>query len=283
MVTHNPEIAEEYSTRIIKLVDGLVVSDTNPFKDEIIKVNNNHDANKETAKMSFPTAFKLSLRNLISKFKRTILVCIAGSIGIVGVSTVLAVKAGVNNYIISMQDDMLSGNPITISEVTYDLNGLLNEANAAQKGEIIFEEGKVNVNSMIQYLIEQAETLGNYNINNNITQEYIDYLLQMPEEDRAAIVLDYGISMSNNIYTDWYYSEEDRNNNVHTNMSISSLIRMYTSVFEKTQFAEHSSYVSQLGSIFAQAPNNSEYIASQYDILEGKEYTLDANFFNIAK
>ena len=85
----------------------------------------------------------------------------------------------------------------------------------------------------------------------------------MPEEDRAAIVLDYGISMSNNIYTDWYYSEEDKVNNISTEMSISSLIRMYTSVLEKTEFAEHSKYVSQLGSIFAQAPNNASYIEDQ--------------------
>ena len=268
MVTHNPEIAEQYSTRIIKLLDGLVVSDSNPFKDKPIKVI--ETSSKETAKMSFATAFKLSLRNLISKFKRTVLVCVAGSIGIVGVSTVLAVSAGVQNYIESMQDDMLSGNPITISEVSYDLNGLLDEASKFEQSQIVIENGVVNVNSMIQYLIKQSETLGNYNINNNITQDYIDYLLDMPEEDRAAIVLDYGISMSNNIYTDWYYSEEDRASNISTEMSISSLIRMYTSVLEKTEFAEHSSYVSQLGSIFAQAPNNVDYISAQYDILEGK-------------
>ena len=271
MVTHNPEIAEEYSTRIIKLLDGLVVSDSNPFKDKPIKTVETN--NNEKAKMSFATAFKLSLRNLISKFKRTVLVCVAGSIGIVGVSTVLAVSAGVQNYIESMQDDMLSGNPITISEVSYDLNGLLNEASKFEQSQIVIENGVVNVNSMIQYLIKQSETLGNYNINNNITQDYIDYLLAMPKEDRAAIVLDYGISMSNNIYTDWYYSEEDRANNISTEMSISSLIRMYTSVLEKTEFAKHSSYVSQLGSIFAQAPNNAEYIEDQYDIIKGKVAT----------
>ena len=271
MVTHNPEIAEQYSTRIIKLLDGLVVSDSNPFTDKPIQAVEN--SSNEKAKMSFATAFKLSLRNLISKFKRTVLVCVAGSIGIVGVSTVLAVSAGVQNYIESMQDDMLSGNPITISEVSYDLNGLLDEASKFEQSQIVIENGVVNVNSMIQYLIKQSETLGNYNINNNITQDYIDYLLAMPEEDRAAIVLDYGISMSNNIYTDWYYSEADRANNISTEMSISSLIRMYTSVLEKTEFAEHSSYVSQLGSIFAQAPNNPKYIEDQYDILSGKVAT----------
>lgn len=269
MVTHNPEIAEEYSSRIIRLLDGEVLEDSNPFVDEKVVKQDSYTTSKEKAKMSFATAFKLSFRNLLSKFKRTVLVCIAGSIGIVGVSTVLAVSSGIQNYIISMQDDMLSGNPISISEVTYDLNGLLDEASKFEQSEIVLENGVVNVSSMIQYLIKQSETLGNYNINNNITQDYIDYILAMPEEDRAAIVLDYGISMSNNIYTDWYYSTDSEG----VEMSISSLIRMYTSVLEKTEFAEQSSYVSQLGDIFAQAPNNKEYLEEQYDVLKGKVAT----------
>ena len=266
MVTHNPEIAEEYSTRIIKLLDGLVIDDTNPYKDNQIKVKDDFNANNEKAKMSFPTAFKLSFRNLYSKLKRTALVCVAGSIGIVGVSTVLAVSSGIHGYIESMQDDMLSGNPITISEVTYDLNGLMNEASKFEQAEVLFDDGKINVNSMIEYLIAQSEILGNFNINNNITQDYIDYILDMPSEDYASILLDYGIEVSNNIYMDWKYDGVSQ----PQEMSISALTKMYTSVLEKTQFAEHSSYVSQLGALYKQAPNNAEYISEQYDILKGK-------------
>ena len=266
MVTHNPEIAEEYSTRIIRLLDGLVIDDTNPCEDKQIKVNDNFNANNEKAKMSFPTAFRLSFRNLYSKLKRTALVCVAGSIGIVGVSTVLAVSSGIHGYIESMQDDMLSGNPITISEVTYDLNGLMSEASKFEQMDVLIEDGKINVNSMIEYLIAQSEILGNFNINNNITQDYIDYILDMPSEDYAAILLDYGIDVSNNIYMDWKYDGVSQ----PEEMSISALTKMYTSVLEKTQFAEHSSYVSQLGSLYKQAPNNPEYISNQYDILKGK-------------
>ena len=266
MVTHNPEIAEEYSTRIIRLLDGLVIDDTNPYEDKQIKVNDNFNANNEKAKMSFPTAFRLSFRNLYSKLKRTALVCVAGSIGIVGVSTVLAVSSGIHGYIESMQDDMLSGNPITISEVTYDLNGLMSEASKFEQMDVLIEDGKINVNSMIEYLIAQSEILGNFNINNNITQDYIDYILDMPSEDYAAILLDYGIDVSNNIYMDWKYDGVSQ----PKEMSISALTKMYTSVLEKTQFAEHSSYVSQLGSLYKQAPNNAEYISDQYDILKGK-------------
>ncbi len=265
MVTHNPEIAEQYSTRIIRLLDGEVVSDSNPFQDEWIENNDSIKVN-EKAKMSFWTAFKLSFRNLISKFKRTILVCIAGSIGIVGVSTVLAVSAGVHNYIDSMQDDMLSGNPITINEVTYDLNNMLNEQSTFEKIEIVKENGFINVDSLVEYLIKRSSTMDNYKISNDITEDYIQYILNMPKENYAALALDYGVDITNNIYTDWKYSAEGE----AKNMSVSAITKMYTSVLKKTEFDSYASYISQLNAALAQAPGNDEYILSQYDLLEGE-------------
>ena len=196
MVTHNPEIAEVYSSRIIRLVDGLVVSDSNPFTEE--KTIKAKIRNKEKAKMSFFTAFKLSFRNLISKFKRTLLVCIAGSIGIVGVSTVLAVSSGIHGYIDSMQDDMLSGNPISITETAFDIGAMMSEANKMQQTEIVIENGVVNVNSIIEYLSKQANAMESFKVTNNITEDYVNYVLAMPQENYSAITLDYGIDVSNN-------------------------------------------------------------------------------------
>lgn len=265
MVTHNPEIAQQYSTRIIQLLDGKVVDDSNPFIDELIKVKQKNVSYNETAKMSFKTAFKLSFRNLYSKFKRTLLVCIAGSIGIVGVSTVLAVSAGVHNYIDTMQDDMLSGNPITISEVTYDLNGLMSNMSTMQKVEVLKENGYVNVNSLIEYLIKQSTTMDAYRIKNEITQEYIDYITNMPKENYAALTLDYGLDLTNNLYTNWKYDAVSK----EENMSISAITKMYTSVLKETEFKDYASYISQLDSVMEQAPNNNEYILSQYDLLDG--------------
>ena len=134
MVTHNPDLAEQYSTRIVRLLDGEIIEDTNPYseEDEIkdtetrkekiaseLKKEQEESVKgkkkvilKEKAKMSMWTAFKLSARNLYSKMKRTVLVVIAGSIGIIGVASVLSVSQGVNDYINSMQDDLLSGNPV---------------------------------------------------------------------------------------------------------------------------------------------------------------------------
>ena len=264
MVTHNPEIAEQYSTRIIKLVDGLVVNDSNPFDDQnTIKARLR---GKEKAKMSFFTAFKLSFRNLISKFKRTILVCIAGSIGIVGVSTVLAVSSGIHGYIDSMQDDMLSGNPISITEKAFDISAMMSEASKMQQTEIVLEHGVVNVNSIIEYLSKQASAMESFQVTNNITKDYIDYVLQMPEENYSAITLDYGFDVSNNIYTDWKYSSIGASEQ----LSIAAITKMYTSILKKTDFANYSSYISQLDVALRQAPNNTDYILSQYDVLAGE-------------
>ena len=264
MVTHNPEIAEQYSTRIIRLVDGLVVDDTNPFVEKnTIKAK---IRNKEKAKMSFFTAFKLSFRNLISKFKRTILVCIAGSIGIVGVSTVLAVSSGIHGYIDSMQDDMLSGNPVTIKEKAFDISSMMSESSKLQQSEIVIEHGVVNVNSIIEYLSKQASAMESFQVTNNINQDYIDFVMNMPTENYSAITLDYGFDVSNNIYTDWKFNRVGASEK----LSIAGITKMYTSILKKTDFANYSSYISQLDVALRQAPNNTDYILSQYDVLAGE-------------
>ena len=121
MVTHNPDLADRYSTRIINLLDGEIVKDSNPFKEieekqEIASLSEETIDKKSKAKMGLWTANKLSFKNLMSKRGRTILVSIASSIGIIGVSTVLAVSFGVTSYVNNMQDDMLSSYPIQIAE-----------------------------------------------------------------------------------------------------------------------------------------------------------------------
>ena len=267
MVTHNPDIANKYSTRIVNLLDGEIISDSNPL-DSLSTIDNKQNDNWK-AKMKFRTAFRLSLRNLLSKLRRTILVCIAGSIGIVGVSTVLAVSAGVHNYIDSIQDDMLSGNPITITENSIDLQSMLGESSTRQKLEILQENGYVKVNSIVESLIKRSQTMNSYAISNDITKEYVDYVKAMPKENYKAIKFDYGFDVSNNIYAGWKLNstyDEDV-------MSISSIINMYTSVLEMTDFKDYASYITQVTDNIMMAPNNKDYIESQYDMLKGKVAT----------
>ncbi len=277
MVTHNGELAEEYSTRIINLRDGEIVDDSNPcLESERIaeKVNptaKTHKKNK--AKMSMWTAFKLSGRNLLSKFKRTLLTAIAGSIGIIGISAVLAVSSGVRGYIDTMQDDMLSGNPITVTETAYDLDAMMGGMTTTEKVEFLKEHGYVNVDSMLTFLAESMETMNNVIGTNDITQDYVDYVRAIPNE-QATVLVDRGLNVANSIFADFTYSVKDEGtgnkNSVTENISLSSMKDIYTSVMKQTQFAESAYMITSLGQVFRQAPNDEDYIRSQYDIKSGK-------------
>ncbi len=268
MVTHNSEIAEEYSTRIIRLVDGEIVEDTNPYseEDEAKEFDNELQPKKKSkAKMSWWTAFKLSSRNLLSKLKRTLLTSIAGSIGIIGISAVLAVSSGVNGFIADMQDDMLSGNPITVQEQAFDLNAMMNGLSTDEKIEFVKKEGYVNIDSMLAFLAEKLDVTKSMMVTNNITQDYVDYLKAIPNE-QATVLVDKGLNVANNIYTDF---SVDGTQATTQNISLTSLKSIYTSVMKKTDFADSAHMITSLGQVFKQAPNDEDYILSQYDVKYG--------------
>ena len=271
MVTHNPDLAEKYSTRIIKLLDGEVQEDSNPFKekDEIKEVSVLKDETKtEKAKMSLGTAIKLSFTNLYLKRKRTSMVSFAGSIGIVGVSLVLAFSAGIHNYIESMQDDMLSGNPITIAEEAYDASLLLESTSQQNIVQAIKpQNGYVNVNSVVDYLLKMNEQKSNIMVTNDINQQYIDFINDMPNEYYSDISLRYGIDPTNNFYTNFKVNGEDEGEI----RSLSSIVTNYKEVLGETEeYSDLAPFIDLFYDSVSQAPGNEEYIRSQYDILEGK-------------
>ena len=125
MVTHNPDLAKEYSNRIIELKDGLIVNDSNPF-DGKEKVKNEKKMRKTS--MSLLTSLSLSFNNLLTKKGRTFLTAFAGSIGIIGIALILSLSNGVNNYAKSIEKDSLSDYPINIEKVNYDLFGSISMA-----------------------------------------------------------------------------------------------------------------------------------------------------------
>ena len=135
MVTHNPELAEKYSTRIVRMLDGKITDDSLPVTDEEMSAALAEISQKEAdlprkkvkkPSMSFFTAFSLSLRNLITKKSRTILTSFAGSIGIIGIALIYAVSSGTTAFIASIQEETLSSYPLTIEEQTVDLTSLIN-------------------------------------------------------------------------------------------------------------------------------------------------------------
>ena len=294
MVTHNPEIADAYSSRIIRLRDGVVIEDTNPFSPtdeerECAEIHAREEMElaaavayaptpaakaavmkkkKERAKMSIFTAFMLSARNLLSKKGRTTMVGIAGSIGIIGIALVLAFSAGIKGFIASMQDDMLSGNPIEIAETSYDLEMLSGMISASMKNEI--SNGKlpdrVYINSLVEYLAKMNKDSEAAKIENNITKEYIEYLKAMPEDFYAAMLFNYGIDLNANLYVDFKY---DKNSEAE-NISIERITTMYTAILTESDFSKYASYVTALAPSMQQMPNNIDYISTQYDLVAGR-------------
>ena len=266
MVTHNPELAEQYSTRIVRLLDGEIIEDTDPVTEDAPEALPEPSGKKEKAKMSVLTAFRLSARNLISKKGRTAMVGFAGSIGIIGIALVLAFSAGIKGYIASMQDDMLSGNPITIEGTGLDFSSLTDMMDTEDKIEIIKNPNSVYISSMIEYLISTSDTLDSIMVENEITEEYIDYIKNMPSEYYNAIVFGYGLDFTRTIFTD--FRETLTSDARHT--SVKQLTDIYKSVLSETEYKDLSSMVDRLVPNFAQAPDNQDYILSQYQIVSGK-------------
>ena len=282
MVTHNPELAEEYSTRIIRLLDGEVQEDSNaPTEEEVAaaealelaaiekereeekllskKEKREKKRKKEKAKMSPITAFMLSAKNLLSKKGRTSLVGIAGSIGIIGIALVLAFSAGIKGYIKSMQDDMLSGNPITITESTLDFGALTGMVNNALDKSFEKLPGKVYVSSLVEYIIKSGDAV----ITNDISADYMKFVSAMPKEYYNAIKYDYGISMVPNIFVDFKATTTSE----PEHMSIRQITDIYKALLNDTAQAGMSGFVDMLAPSLQQAPNNPDYILSQYNLL----------------
>jgi len=300
MVTHNPELADEYSTRIVRLLDGELKEDSNPISEEELKAYEKAEAEriaaekeevrraeeaaraegkklkkakkKEKAKMSFFTAFRLSARNLISKKGRTSMIGIAGSIGIIGIAMVLAFSAGIRGYIASMQDDMLSGNPITITETAYDLSALTDMMQSTMGTADTHFSNKVNINSLVEYIASLGKTGEEMAVENDISAEYIEYLKAMDPDAYQAMLFDYGIDLNSSVYTEFKQSADSEGRN----MSIAALTAMYTSLLKETDFNKYADYVSMLVPSFSQMPSNEDYILSQYDLVgDGSRFATE--------
>ena len=122
MVTHNPELAEQYAGRIIRLKDGLITDDSDPYHEEQITAQGRR---MKRTSMSFMTALSLSLNNLMTKKARTLLTAFAGSIGIIGIALIMSLSNGIQNYIDKVQEDTLSSYPITIQAESVDMTGMM--------------------------------------------------------------------------------------------------------------------------------------------------------------
>ena len=156
MVTHNPELAEEYATRIVNLRDGQIRSDTNPYQVDEKALKEPEHKNMGKSSMSFLTALSLSFNNLRTKKARTLLTSFAGSIGIIGIALILALSTGVNAYINSVEEETLSEYPLQIQSTGFDLSSIMTGGGAGA-GQTEEDSGDVNVIQMITNLFSTMD------------------------------------------------------------------------------------------------------------------------------
>ncbi|MBQ1406683.1 MAG: FtsX-like permease family protein, partial [Eubacterium sp.] len=148
MVTHNPELADEYATRIVRLKDGKVISDTDPYVPTSAEIGVPAHRNMGKASMSFLTALSLSLNNLLTKKARTILVAFAGSIGIIGIALILSLSTGVDDYIKNIEEETLAEYPVQIYDTSFNMVSMMETTMGAMRDE---EDGKTDADAEDSY------------------------------------------------------------------------------------------------------------------------------------
>ncbi len=160
MVTHNPDLAEKYSTRIIRMLDGQITDDSAPVKEDEISENSaKEEKNTKKPSMSFRTSFMLSLKNLFTKKGRTTLTAFAGSIGIIGIALILSISQGMSAYINATQENALSSYPITIERTTVDLSSLMNAFMSASSNKSEHDDDAVYKKAAIYDIMNALNNL----------------------------------------------------------------------------------------------------------------------------
>lgn len=268
MVTHNPELAEKYSTRVVKILDGVITDDSNPFTEEDKKQEEETKAKSGRTSMKFFTALHLSLNNLMTKKGRTLLTSFAGSIGIIGIALILAISTGVQNYIKKVEEDTLSSYPITIEESTIDMSSMMESMMGENEEDTSeHEEGKVYSSDIMNDVIT---TLSNKMENNNLTE-----LKKYLEEENNEIknysnAIQYSYNLNINLYKE-DTSEEIVKVNPSTVMNAMGM-------GEVIEAQNNSSIAQMMGSssmtmsntdVWTEMLDNEELLHSQYNIVAG--------------
>ncbi|SNU07770.1 putative ABC transport system permease protein [Lachnospiraceae bacterium] len=198
MVTHNPELAKQYSSRIIELKDGIIINDSDPFTGEEETV----ERNTTKTSMSFMTAMSLSFNNLLTKKGRTFMTAFAGSIGIIGISLILALSNGVNNMAKSLERDSMSDYPITIEKVSYDLFGAFSTTMENDSKKQKAKEGTLISNDDIVKNTVMDLEKGLLNENNLI--EFKKYIDSHDEFSKNCASINYSYAMDLQVFTKDY-------------------------------------------------------------------------------
>ena len=248
MVTHNPELAEKYSTRIVNLRDGEIQGDTNPFEIDLSKREKPKHKNLGKSSMSLFTAFSLSLNNLLTKKGRTFLTSFAGSIGIIGIAMILSLSTGFQNYIDKIQEDTLTSYPLTVQSETADMASMLLGANEEEDEK---EKVKKGVVKEQQNVADLFATVGR-----NDLKSFKKHIEKNQEKvDEMVSLTRYSYAVQPTIYR--------RNTE-------KELVLLNPSDFIATLMGSSSSLMSGGITIFSELIDNEEMVNEQYEVIEGK-------------
>jgi len=267
MVTHNPDLADEYANRIVHLLDGEIVKDTNPYTPEEITVEEEPKKKRKKkikgekkTSMSFFTALSLSFNNLLTKKARTILTSFAGSIGIIGIALILSISNGIDAYITGVEEDTLSSYPIQIEEATVNYTDLMLNMSGENTGKNPHEMDKIYSNDIMTEMIEVMTS--------NLTQNNLEAFRKFLEGGASGMEeltsgIQYKYSTPLNVYL------ADTSDGIHQVNPNKVLEQMGFSTTNSTTTA-----MAQTSPMMADAwqelLDNKELLDKQYDILAGR-------------
>lgn len=252
MVTHNPNLADKYSSRIVRLLDGQVIEDTNPYEAKDFELEHKKPGKK--AAMSIWTAFSLSLRNLFTKKARTILTAFAGSIGIIGIALILSLSSGFQNYIYDVQQDALSNYPLTINSTNVDMASFFQSSGSNQDREEYPDDDTVHSNNFLGDMFNS--------MTDSIVQNDLKSLKKYLEEniDRDKISgIQYTYNFNYNIYTEDGYK-----------LNPYEMPDVLKQMLQGNNMAGLYESMMKSATTWSEMMDNPTLIQSQYDLLEGK-------------
>lgn len=265
MVTHNPELAEKYSSRIIKILDGKITDDSDPIEHQ--KEEKQQDTKKRRTSMKFLTALRLSLNNLMTKKGRTILTSFAGSIGIIGIALILAISTGVQNYIDKVEEDTLSSYPITIEESTVDMSSLM-QSMMGDDTESNTENREEERAYSADIMNDMITTLSNKKQNNNL-KELKKYLDEGNNEiTKNSNSIEYGYDLNINLYR----ADTDKGIvrvNPSTVMNAFGMGDMIEAQNNSAMSSVFGSSMMTNTDICFEMRDNQQLLESQYDLVKG--------------
>ena len=269
MVTHNPELAISYASRVIKLKDGLIVDDSAPYSSE--GEERHEPAKTEKTSMGFFTALALSTNNLMTKKARTILTAFAGSIGIIGIALIMSLSNGIQNYIDKVQEDTLSSYPITIQAEAVDMTSMMTSMMGVQaEAEENQHERDAVYSSTVMY--EMMNSMVSADTQTNNLKAFKEYLENAEDISQYISSVQYSYDLDMNLYAE----------DVDGNIVKTDVVELLQSAMGQTFGGDYSAYFDTFGSAYSAMDawqemlpgENGEVISpllkAQYDILYGR-------------